>query len=130
MKKIKTKNFPPGNFIAINIFGILFYKGDKLNEITIRHEEIHTQQIIEIMLSSIPIAILIAIFIKIWVAIIFCIFSFYIVYSLEWCIKFFKYGFNTYRNLSFEREAYINAREEDYIKNRKLFSWVKYFKSK
>ena len=33
---------------------------------------------------------------------------FYILYGLEWLIKFFIYGGKAYRNISFEREAYDN----------------------
>ena len=55
---------------------------------------------------------------------------FYIWYGLEWFIKLFFYGANAYSNISFEREAYSNEYNLDYIKNRKHFSWVKYiFKS-
>lgn len=51
---------------------------------------------------------------------------FYIWYILEYIVKFFKYGKNAYYNLSFEREAYTNEKNPDYLKTRKLFSWLKY----
>lgn len=32
MKIIKTKNFPPGTYKCINLFGVLFTKSDRLTE--------------------------------------------------------------------------------------------------
>ena len=129
MIKIKNKTIPFGaRFKAINLFGILFYKGSLPNEKTIRHEKIHTRQIVEIMLVAIPIAIVLSLFVKVWITILLYIFSFYIVYLLEWFIKIFKYWnfHKTYRNISFEKEAYVNQDDIDYLKNRKHFSWIKY----
>lgn len=44
---VKNKWFPFGNYKAINICGIVFYKGDNLSDKTINHEKIHilTQQL-------------------------------------------------------------------------------------
>lgn len=81
------------------------YKG----EVTINHETIHIKQQQELL-----------------------VIPFYIIYILEWFIKLFIYGSpkSAYRNLSFEREAYKNEYNMNYVKSRKLFSWVKYlFKS-
>lgn len=44
MKIIKTKNFPPGTYKCINLFGVLFTKSDRLTERGINHEGIHTDQ--------------------------------------------------------------------------------------
>jgi len=35
---------------------------------------------------------------------------------------------NAYRNISFEREAYDNDDNLNYIKERKHYSWLKYIK--
>lgn len=40
---------------------------------------------------------------------------FYILYLLEW-----------YRNISFEKEAYDNENDMDYIDKREHFSWIEY----
>jgi hypothetical protein len=49
-------------------------------------------------------------------------------YSIEFMIKLFKYKkcHSTYRNLSFEREAYANDRDENYLKTRKRYAFLKY----
>jgi len=47
---------------------------------------------------------------------------FYLWYFFEWIIKLFKYGGQSYVNISFEREARDWANLED----RKRFNWIKY----
>ncbi len=51
---------------------------------------------------------------------------FYLWYEIEYCIKYIKYNHNTYRNLSFEREAYENEGNLDYLKTRKFWAFLKY----
>jgi hypothetical protein len=51
---------------------------------------------------------------------------FYIWYFTEYAIKFFKYTFLAYENISFEREAYSNELSENYLANRKPWSFLKY----
>lgn len=53
---------------------------------------------------------------------------FYWWYVIEWLIRLMTSD-NPYRSISFEREAYTNERNFDYLKSRKLFSWVRYLKS-
>ena len=49
MKIIRNKIIPFKGFKAINLFGILFVRGDsKINEKTINHESIHTAQMKEL----------------------------------------------------------------------------------
>ena len=100
MKIIINNILPPKDFKCINLFGILFCR-KQLNKIDINHEAIHTKQMQEML--YIP---------------------FYIWYIIEYLIKLFK-G-NAYRNLSFEREAYNNQYNLNYLNNRKHYSWIKY----
>lgn len=51
---------------------------------------------------------------------------FYVLYILEWFIKLFFYGKDAYYNISFEREAYTNEYDKEYLKNRKNYAWLKY----
>lgn len=104
MKIVYSNIIPFKGYIATNLFGILFVrKGKKLNDIDINHEEIHTAQMKEMGYIF-----------------------FYVWYLIEWIIRLFMKG-NAYRNISFEREAYSNEYNLDYIKYRKHFSWFKYF---
>lgn len=55
---------------------------------------------------------------------------FYIIYFFEWLFRvlFTKdcFSHNAYRNISFEKEAYNNESNLDYIKDRSLFAeWFK-----
>lgn len=102
MKIIRQNMLPPKGFSAINIFGCLFCRPNtNISDITINHEQIHTEQMKEML--YIP---------------------FYLWYGVEWFVKLFCKG-NAYRNISFEREAYDNQNNLDYIKNRKHYSWLK-----
>jgi len=50
---------------------------------------------------------------------------FYILYVTEWFIKLFFHGKDAYYNISFEREAYSNEYDFQYLKSRKRYSWLK-----
>lgn len=106
MKIIYNSLIPFPGFSAMNLFGIMFarkeYKG-RLNEYTINHESIHTEQMKE--LGFVP---------------------FYIIYLIEWFIRLFMKG-NAYRNISFEQEAYEHDRDLSYLENRKRYNWLKYW---
>lgn len=56
--------------------------------------------------------------------------GFMLFYAIEYIVKLFKYkkGYSTYRNLSFEREAYANDRNDSYLKQRKRFAFIKHLK--
>lgn len=94
MKIIINNIIPFKGFKCINLFGILFCR-KQLDKIDINHEAIHTKQMQEML--YIP---------------------FYIWYIIEYLIKLFK-G-NAYRNLSFEREAYNNYYNLNYLNNRNV----------
>jgi hypothetical protein len=55
--------------------------------------------------------------------------GFYLWYFVEWTLRLLMAG-NAYRNLSFEREAYENQDNENYLTTRKPFAWRKYLKGK
>ena len=46
---------------------------------------------------------------------------FYIIYFLEWIVRLF-INTNAYRSISFEKEAYSNENNLEYLKTRKHFS--------
>lgn len=102
MKIIRQNILPPKGFLAINLFGLLFCKKDaKINDVIVNHESIHTSQMKEML--YIP---------------------FYLWYVTEWLIKLLFKG-NAYRNISFEREAYDNQYNLNYLKERKHYNWIK-----
>ena len=103
MKIIYNKLIPFDGYAAINLFGILFVReGVKISDRLINHESIHSEQMKEMLYIF-----------------------FYLWYVIEWVVKLFKYGDEAYRNISFEREAYDNDRNEIYISKRKKYAWLK-----
>lgn len=105
MKIIYNKIIPFGKgFYAINLFGVLFAKGP-CDRVMINHEMIHTAQIKELGYLF-----------------------FYIVYLIEWLVRIIQFrGYvEGYRNISFEREAYANQHDPEYLEKRRRFSVIRY----
>lgn len=107
MKIIYNNIIPFKGFKAMNLFGVLFVRKDSNSQMTktdINHESIHSEQYKEML----------------WI-------PFLIWYLIEWVIKCFVYRDTkkAYFNISFEREAYQNQHDFEYIKNRKKYSWFK-----
>ncbi len=105
MKIIRNNIIPFAGYKAMNLFGVLFVRGNaRIDDITLNHEKIHTVQMREMLYVF-----------------------FYIWYVTEWIIRLFMKG-NAYRNISFEREAYVNQDNLNYLKNRELFDFTNYIK--
>lgn len=105
MKIVRTSILPFHGFSAINLLGILFvHHGVYLSNELINHERIHTAQQRELLYVF-----------------------FYIIYIIEWLVRLTMRG-NAYRNISFEREAYANQRNLDYLKERPLYAWRHYMR--
>lgn len=120
MRIVRNKYIPlPGNK-CIFLFGILFVKNNaKIDDVTINHESIHSRQFIEIMVLF----AVATVFIRWWLPAL-APFAFYVWYVLEWLVRLPK-G-NAYRSISFEREAYTNEKELDYLRIRNRFAFIKY----
>lgn len=104
MKIIYNNVIPFKGFAAINLFGILFVRnGVKITDRLINHESIHTKQMKELGYIL-----------------------FYIWYLIEWLINLWIYNnsFTAYRNIRFEKEAYENERNLDYLKTRKHYNYI------
>lgn len=123
MKIIRNKFIPFPGFKAINLFGVLFVRSNaKIDEVTINHEAIHSRQFLELMILF----AIASVFVRWWLPV-FAPFAFYVWYIVEWLIRLLKKG-NAYRNISFEREAYDNQDDLNYLKSRKRFDFAKYIK--
>lgn len=103
------KYFTPKSIAGITIFPfiILNKKDLKFDKTFVNHEMIHIYQQMEL----------------------FFIF-FILLYYIEFLILFIKYkNWQTaYKNISFEREAYGNEKNYNYLLTRKWFSFIKYCK--
>lgn len=103
---IKSRLAPKG--FCVNLFGTLWARDPSwIDRHVINHEKIHTAQQRELLF--IP---------------------FYILYVLEWVVRLIQYrNWNdAYMNISFEREAYTNGHNLDYLPHRPLFAWLRYLR--
>lgn len=105
MKIYYSKHFPPKGFAAINLFGVIIGRKEygNLSRYELNHEKIHSRQIVEML----------------WI-------FFYLLYFAEWLIRLVQYRdrITAYYNISFEREAYSNDKNLDYLKNRNWYSFI------
>ena len=108
MKIIRNNIIPFKGYKAINLFGVLFVRQDAvIDEITLNHEAIHTAQMKELLYIF-----------------------FYLFYIVDWLIGLMAYvSFSkAYRDICFEKEAYQNEGNINYLKSRKPFAFIKYLK--
>lgn len=102
---IRNNLVPVKGFHAINLFGVLFCRKDAhITESLIRHERIHTRQMLEMLIVG-----------------------FYVWYVAEWVVRLFMDG-RAYERISFEREAYTNMYDANYLSQRRRFAWWQYLK--
>lgn len=107
MKIIYNNIIPFPGYKAINLFGILFVrKGYTVDDKTLNHEEIHTAQMKELLYIF-----------------------FYFLYVFEFIVHLVREckWHKAYRSISFEKEAYENESNMDYLSTRKHYAWFKYW---
>jgi len=128
------------NIIGITLcpFGI-YVKLEYLTRVkTINHEKIHWQQQLEMMVAGAIMSVITGVVLMLlgifawWMLLllVFPLLFFYLWYIIEWFLRIFINGNKAYISLSFEREAYTNAENQDYLKTRKPYSWLKYMVKK
>jgi hypothetical protein len=93
----------PANAMALYPFMLFKSSALKSDALIINHEKIHFKQQQELL-----------------------IFPFYLLYLLHYLINRLKYRnhHEAYLNICFEREAYANDRDLEYLSKRKLYAWV------
>jgi len=109
MVKIINPKLVPKGYAEITIYPFVFFRSkERVTERLINHESIHLKQQKEML-----------------------VLFFYIAYGINYLINIFRYDTKkeAYRNIVFEREAYANEKDLNYLENRKLFSWVNYIKN-
>jgi len=95
------------DYVGLSLWPFIFLKSHSLKKdvVLINHEKIHLRQQLELLIVP-----------------------FYVLYLLEWVMRTVIYmnSYKAYQNLSFEREAYFNEKDSEYLKNRRPFSFIKY----
>ena len=103
-----SKYIVPRGYLGITLFPFMFlkYRVLKTNRVLINHEKIHLRQQLELL-----------------------IIPFFILYSFEFLLRFIQYK-NwklAYRSISFEKEAYQNEANLDFLKKRRFWNFMQYF---
>lgn len=95
----------PANAMALYPFMLFKDTAQKEKPSIINHEKIHFSQQIELL-----------------------ILPFYILYLLNYLINLliYKNHSKAYFNICFEKEAYSNDLNYNYLKNRRLYSWARF----
>jgi hypothetical protein len=105
---IVSKYLIPKGYRGITMFPFIILKSKFLKKDLqiVNHEKIHIRQQLELL-----------------------IIPFFILYFFEFIFRYFKHNNwnEAYRNISFEKEAYQNENDFNYLKKRKLFQFVNYF---
>lgn len=102
---VECKWFPFKRFCAINLFGLIIKRADCiLGEQGVRHEQIHTAQMKEMLYIF-----------------------FYIWYAIEWLLNLLNYWSfrKAYYNIRFEKEAFFYESEIDYLRKRPSYNWLR-----
>ncbi len=102
-----SKYLVPNGYLGITVFPFVFlkYRSSKKDNVLVNHERIHLKQQLEML-----------------------IIPFFIWYFIEFIIRLLQYKkwCLAYQNISFEREAYTNEKDLDYLKSRSFFSFIRY----
>jgi len=127
MKIVYNNIIPFEGFCAITIWPFIFVrKGVELNEVDINHEEIHGCQQSEVtVLSALVVSTCFLFGATAWLFV--CVpFLYYFMYITEWVINLVLYGRDktAYRKISFEREAFANETDMNYLEKRRAFAWL------
>jgi hypothetical protein len=105
-----SKYLVPRGYTGVTVYPFVFLKYHKLktDEILINHEYIHLKQQLELL-----------------------VIPFYILYGFEFVIRLIQYKRwkTAYRNISFEREAYFNEDNFEYLNERKAWQFLKYLRT-
>ena len=132
MKMITIVNrlIPLKAYTAFTQWPLLFIRKEnesRFDKTSERHEQIHAWQQIETMLLSFTVLALMACagWLSWWwmLAAPLC---FDLLYGLEYLVRLLLYRnlMETYRNVSFEQEAYLRQHDPDYLSYRYLLAWV------
>ena len=102
-----SKYLVPKGYVGITIYPFIFLKYFylKTNRVLINHERIHLRQQLELL-----------------------VLPFYVFYGIEFLIRLLrtKNWYTAYQNISFEKEAYINEKDLNYLKSRPFFRFISY----
>lgn len=102
-----SKYLVPRGYVGLTVFPFVILKKRSLKDdvCLINHENIHLKQQIELLIVP-----------------------FFVWYVLEFCVRLFQYKKweLAYKNISFEREAYANEHNLEYLRSRRFWGFMGY----
>lgn len=105
---IVAKYLIPKGYHGLTVFPFVILRAavDKENAVLVNHERIHLRQQMELL-----------------------VLPFFVWYLLDFLVKWMRYGNwnEAYRNIVFEREAYANEKDLDYLQSRPFWKFLKYW---
>lgn len=108
---IVAKYLIPKGYRGLTVFPFVLikYRFDSENKVLVNHEKIHIRQQLELL-----------------------VLPFFLWYFVEYAVRLLQYknANLAYRNISFEREAYANELDLDYLEKRRIFTFLKYLQVK
>jgi hypothetical protein len=104
---IVSKYLIPKGFRGLTVFPfvVVRYRNAQDYLVLMNHERIHLRQQLELL-----------------------VLPFFVIYGLDYVVKLIRYRDKNlaYRNVVFEREAYENENDLDYLKSRSFWRFLKY----
>ncbi|RKE91990.1 hypothetical protein [Ichthyenterobacterium magnum] len=102
-----SKYLVPKGYIGITLFPFVVLKSSvlKFNKTLLNHEKIHLRQQLELL-----------------------VIPFYLFYAIEFIVRLFQFKnwHKAYKNISFEKEAYKNENDLNYLKSRPFLAFFIY----
>lgn len=125
---VRNNILPFKGFSMMNILGVVFVRSDaEVTSQRLRHEATHTAQQYEIMTLSALVALLLCNVWQSWWYLLIAVLMPLVLYALAWVIALALPPYDrAYRDTPFEREAYSNQHNTDYLVTRTPFAWVRY----
>ena len=107
---IVSKYLIPKGFRGLTVFPfvVVRYRNAQDYLVLMNHERIHLRQQLELL-----------------------VLPFFLIYGVDYLVKLIRYRDKdvAYRNVVFEREAYQNENDLEYLKSRSFWRFLKYLKS-
>jgi hypothetical protein len=104
---IVSKYLIPKGFRGLTVFPFVVVRDRNAQDylVLMNHERIHLRQQMELL-----------------------VLPFFVIYGLDYLVKLIRYRDQSlaYRNIVFEREAYQNENDLDYLKSRSFWKFMKY----
>ena len=123
---VRNTILPLKGFDAITVYPFVFVRKDRLlSDRLIRHEAIHGEQQKELTMTGAALAAALWYFIGWWSLLFAPLFFWW--YCVEWLVRLLIYrnADKAYSSICFEKEAYGNQDDADYLKTRKLFAFIR-----